>query len=333
MSVKQHTTLSGLTYLDAPLPWQTSTWQKLHLQFQKNSLPHALLLTGTAGFGQGLFAKALARLLMTQGDAKQTHFFDTGYHPDFFHVRPLAGSNSITVDQIRELHAALSQSLHSSLVRIVLFEPAHALNIAATNALLKLVEEPHQNTFLWFITSCPHQLKVTLRSRCQQIKFKHATELISLPWLQAQLGKSGMAAETANYFLHLAEGAPLVALELADKSTQQHRKDSFMDVTELLRGHIAPSTLAAKWAQHSSVELLNLLLAWLLQVLRLQHQALPITALPPRYYELLCQWQSKLATSKLYAIVGMLYEIKQCLSRSNSMNMHTVWESIFIALV
>jgi aspartate aminotransferase-like enzyme len=92
-------------------------------------------------------------------------------------------------------------------------------------------------------------------------------------------------------------------------------------------------TLAEKWAKQNVDELVCLLLIWLLDLVRLHHQALVIHALPKHYCETLYQWREKLDLYKIYVIFQELYKIRASLSRVSSMNVRSMLESIFIALL
>jgi DNA polymerase-3 subunit delta' len=56
-------------------------------------------------------------------------------------------------------------------MRVVIISDAKALNPAAGNALLKVLEEPPVKTLIILITAHPSDLLPTIVSRCQQIRF------------------------------------------------------------------------------------------------------------------------------------------------------------------
>ncbi len=76
-------------------------------------------------------------------------------------------------NQIRELSEYLELSAHQEKGRrIVLIEPADSLNQAASNALLKILEEPPENTLFILVTSQAQKLIATIRSRCQLLELQ-----------------------------------------------------------------------------------------------------------------------------------------------------------------
>jgi DNA polymerase-3 subunit delta' len=92
-------------------------------------------------------------------------------------ISPESGSSSISsissikVDQIRALIDFMNLKTFSGIYRLVVVEQADRMNINAQNALLKTLEEPYPNAFIWLLTSHPKRLLPTVRSRCQEWSF------------------------------------------------------------------------------------------------------------------------------------------------------------------
>ncbi len=82
-----------------------------------------------------------------------------------------SGTETIKVGQIRNLKAFLSKkSIHSE-KKIVLIVDAHLLNEAASNCLLKTLEEPSNGIFI-LLTSKINLLLDTIISRSQILRFR-----------------------------------------------------------------------------------------------------------------------------------------------------------------
>jgi len=109
-------------------------------------------------------------------------------HPDFLLIEPTYffkgnlinrseaepsknNKGIIRIEQIRNLKTFLGQKSIESGGKIVLIDDAHLLNEAASNCLLKTLEEPANGIFI-FLTSKLNLLLDTVISRCQLIKFK-----------------------------------------------------------------------------------------------------------------------------------------------------------------
>ncbi len=311
-------------------PWQLTNWEYLSTRQAQQRLPQALLLTGAAGFGQLQFAKAFAKQLITQNNSEQEYLFDKGNHPDYFLLEPEADSTVIKIDQVRELQNKLTQTAHNG-YRVAIIYPAHCLNSAASNALLKLVEEPNANIVLFFISSAPHILPVTLLSRCQKMVFCLTDDRQqALTWLAAHLADKKLD-KPIEYFLSLAEDAPLTALEMIDSEAQLARQALLTDFINLLHQRENPVKLAEKWAKQNLDTVLKMLLQFLWQISRFKSSAYDVEI--DFNHAILEQIHSQLAFYQLFAIVDKIYMLRAMKSKVNTINSQALLEDLFIMMV
>ena len=70
-------------------------------------------------------------------------------HPNVLWVEPEKEGQTIKVDQIREVSEFVNQSSLQGVHRIVLINPANAMNMHAANALLKTLEEPSSGAIIF----------------------------------------------------------------------------------------------------------------------------------------------------------------------------------------
>jgi len=82
-----------------------------------------------------------------------------------------SGSEIIKIAQIRNIKTFLSHKSINSEKKIVLIIDAHLLNEAASNCLLKTLEEPSNGIFI-LLTSKLNLLLDTIISRCQIVRFR-----------------------------------------------------------------------------------------------------------------------------------------------------------------
>jgi len=82
-----------------------------------------------------------------------------------------SGSEIIKIAQIRNIKTFLSKKSINSEKKIVLITDAHLLNEAASNCLLKILEEPSNGIFI-LLTSKLNLLLDTIISRCQIVRFR-----------------------------------------------------------------------------------------------------------------------------------------------------------------
>ncbi len=206
-----------------------STWD--HLQSQRSRLPHALLIIGQRGLGKFALAQAFAKSLLCEEPLEGSlscdkclacNWFEQGNHPDYRLLQPQAlledpeaeegkkkASQQITIDQIRGLDEFFNVGTHRAGLRIIVVNPAEAMNRNTANALLKTLEEPNPDTLFLLVSNEPLRLLPTIRSRCQTVP----VGVPPAPVCEAALSADGLA--DAGRWLALAGGSPGVAIELA----------------------------------------------------------------------------------------------------------------------
>jgi DNA polymerase III subunit delta' len=178
------------------------------------------------------------------GRCQACAWFDAGNHPDFRALVPASSvdrddtaadntaarsapdaptaapgrssrapkaSKEIRIDQVRELDEFLALSAHRAAARVVLVEPADALNTIAANGLLKRLEEPPPDVVFILVTGRESLLPATIRSRCIRLRLPLPGRSEAIAWLREQTGAS---LDDAARWVALAGGAPLDALKL-----------------------------------------------------------------------------------------------------------------------
>lgn len=264
--------MSAVLNLDAvPLPWQQEAWSTLTSRLAAAQLAHGLLISGQVGTGKGLFAAAFARFALCRGpkggracgSCSGCAQFNAASHPDFQRVsfeerEGKAGEEgalkqNISVEQIRDLIAALQLRSHQGGRKVAVIEPAEGMSVAASNSLLKTLEEPPPDTLILLVSSAPGRLPATIRSRCQLMAMPAPKAAEALAWLQAQERR-----EDWPVLLGLAGGAPLAAMELAASDLSPRRKAFFEGLLRLRAGQANPVMLATQ-PKERYPELLQLL--------------------------------------------------------------------------
>ena len=231
-------------------PWQQALWSQLGGRAQH---AHAYLLYGPAGIGKRALAEHWAAQLLCQrpaaagacGECKACQLLAAGTHPDYFVLEPEEAEKPIRVDQVRDLVGFVVQTAQLGGRKVVLLEPAEAMNVNAANALLKSLEEPSGDTVLLLISHQPSRLLPTIKSRCQQVTCPQPGLAQSQAWLATALPDSD-EAERAE-LLALAAGSPLMAVSLQAQGVREQRALVTDGVKKLLKQQLSPSQLAEAW--------------------------------------------------------------------------------------
>jgi DNA polymerase-3 subunit delta' len=226
-------------------PWQQASWTQL--QQLRQRLPHAILFHGAAGIGKSDFIESFAQGLLCEavlpdghacGQCASCGWFVQHNHPDYRRVRPealedepsaegdegdaeakgaaksaksaKAPSKEIKIEQIRNLADFMNISTHRQGLRVVVLYPAEALNMPASNALLKTLEEPPPGTVFLLASNSLDRLLPTILSRCRKFALPMPSHAEALAWLKSQ----GVA--DADSWLREQGGAPLAAMAQAE---------------------------------------------------------------------------------------------------------------------
>jgi len=256
-------------------PWLQAYWDQLIRYLQQDRLPSALMLVGDEGIGLSSLAKSFAHrticLSPTEdnvacGECESCLLFNAGNYPDFYHLVPEEGKDSIKVDAIRELSKSLALSSQYTKPRVVIIDPADAMLHQAANSLLKTLEEPSENTCLILIAHSLSSLPVTIRSRCQLLTVKE------IELAQAQSWLNDLACEETDQYLRLANGAPLLAYDLWKKDTLALETAIFNDFLALLNGRLDPLIFAEKCVSLKSVPVLKWIMSWLNDAIKCSYE-------------------------------------------------------------
>ncbi|MDP2792661.1 MAG: DNA polymerase III subunit delta' [Sulfurisoma sp.] len=219
------------------LPWLNNDWRDLW--GHPGGLPHALLFAGPAGVGKREFAEAMAARLLCErasgnaracGECDACRWFAAGNHPDFRWVIPEADaeeiesedapaktekadkkkSSQILVGQVRALADFVYVGAHRDRGRVILVQPAEAMNVAAANSLLKILEEPPATVYFILVSDGYRRLLPTIRSRCRM-------QLMSRPDAKTAGDWLGPKQADAARLLAVTGGMPLRALAAGEQ--------------------------------------------------------------------------------------------------------------------
>lgn len=167
-----------------------------------------------------------------------THICDTllTHKNNIIEVYP--EKHTIGVGQVRELKRTLTTKISGAKIgRIGIIYNADTMTNEAQNALLKLIEEPVQNTLVVLQSHGTNELLTTIRSRCQTIS------VLPISQAQAEEYGKGKASESdvqkafllsggeAQLFKDIIDGTNMTVLRMVDVAKEYLKMNSYERLT------------------------------------------------------------------------------------------------------
>lgn len=135
------------------------------------------------------------------------------------------------VEEGAELIRRLGYTNHSARYKVVIVWLPERMNEQTANKLLKLIEEPADDTKFIFVSNNPAEVLPTIYSRTQRISVRRYSDGEVAAWLQSA---HGLSAEDADAVAHVAEGNINRAISLLKASRRSKVfLDSFMSLMRL----------------------------------------------------------------------------------------------------
>lgn len=213
----------------------------------------------------------LAKLSQEDIQAVQEQYRLKGRNP--YHHINIPRASIIKINSIREVRREAAMSTTGNKRRIFIISRADELNDAASNTILKTLEEPAGNTMLILTTSHPDALLPTIRSRCQLIRFDPlAEEEIAA----ALMERNSTPAGEARLVARLCGGSFTRAQELLLEDLARERQEAL----EFIRHALGSNSVAivddidrvtTGQDREPQRRFLNLLLLWFRDALVLRH--------------------------------------------------------------
>ena len=204
-------------------------------RYKSNNLPNSILIHGLSGIGKRTFLNKLVKNILNIEfkDNNLDHhlnLFKNNTHPNIKIIEKEIDSKTgkiktnITIDQIRKLKTFLnSTSIIQNSSKIVIIDSADYLNISSANSMLKILEEPKENTYIFLISNQISLLLPTIRSRCLKIKFNthNLTNFTNI--IKHNIDE--ISNEEINFYFELTYGSP--------GTTILYYNNDFLDIFQL----------------------------------------------------------------------------------------------------
>lgn len=323
--------LNGYCY-----PWQQQQWHTLLAMKAQARIPHALLLVGYKGLGKLAFAQQITKaILCAQSNAagycnqcRNCHLYDVANHPDYTLLAAPADTASIKIDDVRQLLQTTSQTPQQANYKVIVIAPAEAMNIAAANALLKVLEEPPSQTIFLLVCNQLYQIPATIRSRCQMVKFTAPSIQEGCQWLNTQ----GEASPQNELLLELAHYSPLLATQLLHNAYFERRNEILTQLQAWVANQTTLVEIVEQWITKDIDSLIKLLISIHIDMIRLQSK-LDLNYITHKDIAIpLQELANGFTLSSLYRLLDKLYQMQQWLSRATNINQSLLLEDFLATL-
>ncbi len=242
----------------------------------RDRLPHAMIFSGPPGVGKCTLAVLLAQYINCLSPAGQSGcgvcpvcrriaaVIETRYaacltrkegscgvcdncrartqqHPDVRIIEP--EKTTIGIEQIRDMIAEIAYQPFEARCRVIILDPADQMKQEAHNCLLKTLEEPPSRTVIILVTTKPHVLLETIRSRSRLLQFGGIPQRFLEQYLMERDGRSAEEARLAALF---SGGSLSSARAFNTGEFREMRSQALRYFTLLLtKGSFAEATLLA----------------------------------------------------------------------------------------
>ena len=176
----------------------------------ENRLAHAVLLDASPGWGVEELVQSIASTIL-EADVD----FEVNRNLDLLLIDVAEKARFIAIDQIREASDFLGSTSREGMRKLVVIQQADKMSIPASQALLKILEEPPVDKHLLLVTTKCALLLPTIRSRCQRLVVQPGTEAEVSEYLASRGSDQAKLAE----YLDEYGGAPYAASAAADAKT------------------------------------------------------------------------------------------------------------------
>lgn len=171
---------------------------------EQGQLNHAYLFSGNFGslemalfLSKSLFCSEKTGIFPCE-KCRNCKLIEQEEFPDVTIIKPL--NQVIKTERIRELVGQFAQSGIENQRQVFIIEQAEKMHVNAANSLLKVIEEPQSEIYIFFLTDDEEQMLPTIRSRTQIFQFKKQVST-----LMSQLEEDGLVKNKAKLLAQFSQ--------------------------------------------------------------------------------------------------------------------------------
>ncbi len=314
----------------------------LQAALRHDRLAHAYLFYGEARIGKSLTAMHVAQALHCEAPTAADALDGCGLcrscqqvaartHPDYVVIEPDAdlATPQIKIEQVRDIE---QQFVYRPLIgerKICVIDEADRLTIGAANALLKTLEEPPGHGLFILISSRPSALPITIRSRCQALRF---TPPARTQVEAALILKRELSPDDARFLAVMADGRIGEALAMDVEHTRARQRECLALVAPDTLGSSAAILAAAESLAKADrgTEILSWLTRWIRDLILVEVGGDPEHLL---HLEQLNQLQAYARQADVASLLDLLKEVEQTQQHATRhLNLQMALESTLLGL-
>jgi len=277
--------------------WRPQTYEEVSGQehvtrtlrnaLRQGRIAHAYLFAGPRGTGKTTMARILAKAVncLSEEDTRPCNrcaicqAINEGRLLDLIEID--AASNR-GIDEVRDLREKVGFVPNEARYKVYILDEAHMLTEPAFNALLKTLEEPPKHVIFVLVTTEPHKIPATIRSRCQRFDFHRLPKADIVARLECIVQAEGLKAEPAalEEIARYATGSMRDAISLLDQLRSYGQEMITLAQVQEVLGSVrsqAVQELISHLASHdlrAGLALINHLLAQGVEIRQLLRQVL-----------------------------------------------------------
>jgi DNA polymerase-3 subunit delta' len=232
----------------------------LNRSIAEGRLAHAYLFCGPSRIGKGTLALELAKAVSCPSadspcnDCSVCRRIETGKHPDVEVIAPggicdesehdhtADAGRDIRICQVRRVERVLRLSPFEGPRRVVIVDPADAMNAQSADAFLKTLEEPPDRALILLVTAAEEGLSETVRSRCRRVSLR---PLRPRETEQALVEQFGASPAYATRLTRIFDGRIGRAVDALRDPDFEERRTAALD----LASHVASSGIEPRFAE------------------------------------------------------------------------------------
>ncbi|MBC8230657.1 DNA polymerase III subunit delta' [bacterium] len=285
-----------------------------------NKVSNAYLFAGPPNIGKEFVAVNFAKALNCL-EGSVHHFpyadacdrciscrkIDDSNHPDVRIIRPEGAW--MKIDQIRQLQRQISRRPMEGRYKVYILTDVERMNLPAANSFLKTLEEPPGASVLILLTSNYSALLLTIRSRCQLVRFFPIPPTV----LQNQLIEKLKLTETKAKQITLLSGGKVgKALELA----KEENINTETTIPNILKRPQLIEIFKITENLNNQPESLDILLTWFRDILLVKQGCNAEMLTYPDKFNELAQLASGYSRIQIQDAIKTIMETKNLLQRN-----------------